>query len=132
MSALISLSREAMRPKRLFDRRCSYLVVLDGVGGEALREFASYLSALGVGKCEPIVVDGSPDFESNRRLLCWVARHVAARPRHRDAAGAIDPVRAALDLATCEKVIVADPNVRYSAEGLDELCAMLEVHEAVE
>ncbi len=129
-----SLSQSPMRHRNLFDRRCSYVVVLDGDCGGDLRELAAYLSTLGVAKCEVIVVDGSSEhtFHRNRRVLCWVSRHVAARTRFRDAAGSIDPVRAAIDLASCEKIVVADSNVRYSTEALDQLCAMLDAHQAVE
>src|SRR5205085_3472977 len=37
-----------------------------------------------------------------------------------------------VDLAWCDKVIVAQPNVRYSAKAIDELCALLDTHECVE
>src|SRR5436190_16256372 len=122
-----------MRTRNLLDRRCSYLVVVDENGVGDLREFAAYLSTLGVAKCEVIILDGSSEhtFARHRRVLCWVGRHVAARPRHRNLAGTIDPLRAALDLASCEKVIVADAHVRYGAKALDDLCAMLDTHEAV-
>jgi len=115
------------------DRRCSYLVIIDGESVADLREFAAYLSDLGVAKCDVVIVDNSPEhtFARHRRILCWVGRHVAPRPRHRNAAGAIDPLRTALDVASCDKVIVADPNVRYDAQSIDDLCAMLDAHEAV-
>ena len=123
-----------MRPRRFFDRRCTYLVVLDGDCGGDLREFAAYLSNLGVAKCEVIILDGSSEhtFARHRRVLCWVGRHIAVRPRHRNFAGVVDPMRAAADFASCEKVIVADATVRYTAEGIEELCAMLDAHESVE
>src|SRR5437016_51188 len=123
-----------MRHRRPFDRRCSYIVVVDGECVGDLREFAAYLSDLGVAKCDVIVLDGSSEhtFARHRRVLCWVARHIAVRPRHRNITGAVDPLRAAVDLASCDKVIVADARVRYSAQALDELCTMLDAHDAVE
>jgi len=123
-----------MAHRRLFDRRCSYVVVIDGAWRGDLREFADYLSALGLAKCDVIIVDDSPEhtFARHRRVLCWVGRHVAARPRHRDPSGAVDPLRAALDYASCDKVIVAGTSVRYDAVALDEVCALLDYHEAVE
>jgi hypothetical protein len=116
------------------DRRCSYVVVIDGEGVGDLRDFAAYLSELGVAKCDVIIIDGSSEhtFARHRRVLCWVGRHVAARPRHRNLAGAIDPVRVGVDLAACDKVIVAQPAVRYSPTAIDEICALLDTHEAVE
>jgi hypothetical protein len=87
-----------------------------------------------VAKCEVIVLDASSEhtFARHRRVLCWVSRHVAARPRHRGLSGAVDPLRAAVDFASCDKVIVAQPAVRYDAKAIDELCARLDVHESVE
>src|SRR5438045_3510776 len=83
-----SLLQSAMRPRNPLDRRCTYLVVIerDREPADDLRNLASYLSTISVAKCEVIVVDGSPSpiFESNRAVLRWVSRHVAARPRHRN------------------------------------------------
>ena len=123
-----------MRHRKLSDRRCSYVVVVDGDCGGDLREFAAYLSDLGVAKCEVIILDASSEhtFARHRRVLCWVGRHVAARPRHRNLVGAIDTLRVAVDLASCDKVIVAQPTVRYDAAAIDELCARLDTHESVE
>lgn len=123
-----------MAHRKPFDRRCSYLVVLDGNWRGDLREFADYLSALGMAKCDVIIVDDSPEhtLARHRRVLCWFGRHVAARPRHRDLSGAVDPLRAALDFASCDRVIVAGATVRYDAGALDEVCALLDYHQAVE
>jgi hypothetical protein len=123
-----------MAHRKPFDRRCSYVVVLDGTWRGDLREFADYVSTLGMAKCDVIIVDDSPEhtFARNRRILCWVGRHVAALPRHRDLRGSVDPVRAALDLAPCDKVIVAGTTVRYDAVSLEEVCALLDYHDAVE
>ena len=119
-----------MRHRSSADRRCSYLVVLDNEFSsiDELRELAAYLSNLAVSDFEVIVVDASlpPALEQNRRVLRWVGRHVIARPQH------LDPIRAAIDLASCEKVIVADAHVRYSDSALDEISMLLDVHEVVE
>jgi hypothetical protein len=103
----------------------------EAVAGD-LEPLANYLSNLGVIGCEVVVVDGSPRpvFEENRHVLRWVARHVAPRPQHRQLPG-IDPVAAAIDIASQEKVIVADEAVRYTACDVDQLCELLELHEVV-
>jgi hypothetical protein len=122
-----------MRHRNLRDRRCSYLVVLSEAPDD-LRDLAAYLSTISIADCDVIVVDSSSQlrFDENGRVLRWVARHVAPRPRHRSFGGAIDAVRAAFDLAACEKVIVAEPHVRYAPETIDEVCSLLEAHEVVE
>ena len=99
-----------------------------------LRELADYLSSLGVIDCDVVVLDGSPRFffEQHRRVLRWVGRHVAAAAQCRTIGGTVDVVRAAAELAGCEKVIVAGADVRYSPTEIDQLCDLLEMHEVVE
>jgi hypothetical protein len=124
-----------MRHQNPKDRRCTYVVVIDGGDGSGdLRELAQYLSSIQLEDCEVVVVDGSAAdvFERNQRVLRWVGRHVAAAPRHRMVAGGIDIIRAAAAAASCEKVLVADVSVRYSPPELDELCTLLDTHEVVE
>jgi hypothetical protein len=125
-----------MRHRPLKERRCTYLVVLgsDFASLDDLRDLAAYLSELAVFHVDVVIVDRSlpPELDRNRRVLRWVGRHVIARPSHRDAAGAIDPIRAAAELAANDKVIVADARVRYSQESLDRMCALLGMHEVVE
>ena len=69
-----------------------------------------------------IVVDRSGS-EENRRVLRWVGRYVHTLT---------DTVRAAIDLTSCDKVIVADASVRYSMDSLDMMGVLLELHEVVE
>jgi len=125
-----------MRDRNPRDCRCSYLVVIerDRDAGGDLRDLATYLSSLAVAGCEVIVVDDSPApvFENNRRVLRWVSRHIAPRPRHRNFSGTIDVVRTAIDVSTCDKIIVAEENVRYDGAAIDSVCELLDVHEVVE
>src|SRR5437870_936930 len=118
------------------DRRCTYLVILENNQSPLtdLRELAEYLSFVSICDFDVVAVDGSPlpFFERNRRVLRWVARHIAARAQHRGISGAIDPVRAAIDVAGCERIIIADERVRYCEESLEDMCALLELHEVVE
>jgi len=125
-----------MRHRNPRDCRCSYLVVIDRdreADGD-LRDLAAYLSTINLAGCEVIVVDSSPApvFEKNRRVLRWVSRHIAARPRHRSFSGAIDVIRTAIDVSTSDKVIVADENVRYDGTAVDSVCELLDFHEVVE
>ena len=125
-----------MRHRSSCERRCSYLVVMENNfrSAEELRELAAYLSEVAVSDFEVIIVDASsPDvFEENRRVLRWIGRHTTALPQHVTGAGKIDAIRTAIDLASCDKVIVADAHVRCSREALDDLTTLLELHEVVE
>lgn len=131
-----SLFSVAMRQRSPQDLRCTYLVVIDSDRElpDDLQELTNYLSEIGVSGCDVVVVDGSPEeiFDQNGQSLRWVSRHVAARPRHRSFSGAIDPIRAAIDFSNCDKVIVADQNVRYDDEAIARICALLDNHEVVE
>jgi hypothetical protein len=123
-----------MNSRSASDRRCSYVVVHENAAAspDDLRSFANYLSTLSVTGCEVIVLDDTASFDRNRRVFRWVGRHVAALPRHRALNGAVDPVRAAIDLASCEKIVVGNTRVRHDADTIAALCALLDVHEVVE
>ena len=125
-----------MRHRDPQDLRCTYLLVIEQrpLKDGDLRSLGAYLSDLSATGCDVVIVDGSPMtlFEHHSRTLRWVGRHVASLPKYRAPSGFIDPVRAALDLAACEKVIIADTNVRYSSAALTSLCQLLERHEVVE
>lgn len=125
-----------MRTRNQQDRRCTYMVVIerDEESSDELRELASYLSTIAIAGCDVIVADGSPReiFERNACVLRWVGRHVPVRPRHRSFGGTIDVVRTAVDVPGCEKIIVADDDVRYEADAIDSICELLDFHEVVE
>jgi hypothetical protein len=125
-----------MRHRSPGERKCTYLVALESESSsiDDLRDLAAYLSKLAVSDFDVLLVDGSlpTALECNRQVLRWVGRHVMARPQHRHPHGTIDPIRAAIDLNTCDKVIVADARVRYSEEAVDQICTFLDLHEVVE
>jgi hypothetical protein len=116
--------------------RCTYVVVLDGQSGgeEVLRDLAAYLSELSARKYDVVVIDesGTETFEARQRVLRWVSRHFHVGPESRTSSGAIDVVRAAAAVAIWDAIIVADSEVRYSPEALEQTCNLLEVHEVVE
>ena len=115
-----------MRSNTKSDRRCTYVVALSPAAGSSdLRPFAEYLSTLDVAGCEVVVLDASDEVDEHRCVLRWVARHVAVHEP-------VDLVRAAAQVASCEKVIIADDTVRYNVADLTELCALLDAHEVVE
>lgn len=125
-----------MRNRNSSDRRCSYVVVVDGAtaANGDLRDLASYLSTLGVASCDVVILDNSPrlQFDLNARILRWVGRHIAVRPEYRTLNGAVDVIRAAVAYASCEKVIVATEDVRYTTDAVSRLCSLLDAHEVVE
>src|SRR5207253_2350585 len=128
---------EVMRHRTPHERRCTYVVPLEEqAAGSAddLRALSEYLSTLAVADCDVLILDAASaeEFERNRTVLRWVGRHVAVDARNRTASGAIDPVRAAVASAPCEKVIVAAPDIRYTADEIAAVCDLLDLHEVVE
>ena len=118
-----------MPTKHALDWRCSYVVLVQGAGDSlsGLRELAAYLSTLGVAGCEVVIFDCSPrlQFELNGRVLRWVGRHIAV-------SDGFDVLRSASEVASCEKVIVAADDVRYTTQAIGQICDLLEAHEVVE
>lgn len=114
----------AVQMRRREERRyrCSYVVPIRcGMSSERLKELAEYLSEIRVGGCETIVIDASPPdvFRENRRVLRWVARHVAVP-------GSLMEMRTASD-----KILIASDEIRYTSEELRAVAALLEIHEVV-
>jgi hypothetical protein len=104
--------------------RCTYAVALEAaVSDGEIRSIAHYLSTLCLAECEVLIVDHSERFEQHRRVLRWVGRHVG---------GTLDVIQAAVELGTCEKVIVAAAESRYTAAEIESMCALLDRHEVVE
>jgi hypothetical protein len=125
-----------MRNRQTRERRCSYVVVAESAiasSGE-LRNFANYLSTLGLAGADVVVLDPSPRprFDANARVLRWVGRHMPVRPEYLTQSGTVDLVRTAVTVAECEKVIVAAEDVRYTPEAVGQLCDLLDLHEVVE
>jgi hypothetical protein len=118
-----------MRHTRKTERRCTYVVAIANAdpAPDELRSLSEYFSTLGVAGCDVVVLDASPldVVDENRRILRWVARHVAVNQP-------LDIVRTATEVAACEKVIVAAQEARYNVADLTELCALLDAHEVVE
>jgi len=115
-----------MRQKQKADRCCTYVVSIDDSARD-LRSLADYFSLLGSNGCEVIVLDTGPReaIDENRRVLRWVARHIAVR-------APFDIVRTSAELARTEKIIVASDDVRYEVTDIHDICALLDSHEVVE
>ena len=120
--------------RRRSNRSCTYTVNLErGADSCDVQALAHYLSTLNH-QCEVVVLDASSgsEFDDHRRVLRWVARHVAIPAHHRYADGSADTIHAAVELSMTEKVIVATIDTRYSAEEVVAVCEMLDRFDVVE
>ena len=106
-------------------RCCSYVVAIDSAASQSeIVSLSHSLSPLGSAGCEVLIFDASFD-EERQRILRWVGRYEAL-PAGGDILGA------AIEVATCEKIVMASPQTRCTPADIVALCAMLESHEVVE
>ncbi|HEX8291397.1 MAG TPA: glycosyltransferase family 2 protein, partial [Pyrinomonadaceae bacterium] len=115
--------------------RCTYLLPIRRVRADdaEARRFALYFRGLAAAGCEVVVVDGSPPevFAGHARHWSGLCCHVGVDPRYKYLNGKVNGVHTGVDLASCERVVLADDDIRYTAEDIGRACALLERHEMV-
>lgn len=96
-------------------------------------ELAEYLAAIAPLVAEVIVVDGSaPDvFAANAAAWGEQVRHVPPGEGEEWLMGKVAGVRTGVELATHERVVIADDDVRYEGEALRLTAELLEHHDLV-
>ena len=79
------------------------------------------------------MVDGSPDavFKAHARAWRESAQHVEVDPQYRFLNGKVNGVHTGVALARCEKIILADDDIRYTAQDVRAMCELLERYELV-
>ncbi len=112
--------------------RIGYVVPFRRWNREPLGEFADYLATL-PDDVDAIVVDGSSDalFAYHAVQLPSHVRHVRLEPRDATLNGKVGGVCVGISAATCERVIVADDDVRYDAAALRALAGALDAADVV-
>jgi hypothetical protein len=97
---------------------------------EELRDYFAGLQAAG---CEVIVVEGSAQQIFARHHDKWlgVCRHVIVDPRFRYLNDKVNGIHTGISLATSERIILADDDIRYLPGDVDKICALLEQFEVV-
>jgi Glycosyl transferase family 2 len=111
----------------------SYVVPVrwrDGAQRAALAEYLAWIAPL---VAEVIVVDGSePDvFAANAAAWGGQVRHVPPTPGEVWLMGKVAGVRTGVKLASRERVVIADDDVRYEPEALRRTAELLERHDVV-
>ena len=96
-------------------------------------ELGEYLTVLRPHVAELIVVDGSPDdvyADLDARLPAG-SLHLRPDPRHRGAMGKVPGVLTGIDRARCERVVIADDDVRWDEAALERVVRLLDDAEVV-
>jgi hypothetical protein len=117
-----------------FDRLdLSYVVPVRWRDGAQRAELAEYLAAIAPLVAEVIVVDGSePDvFAANAAAWGERVRHVPPGEGEEWLMGKVAGVRTGVELASHERVVIADDDVRYGGEALRRAAELLEHHDLV-
>jgi hypothetical protein len=115
--------------------RCTYLLPIRRVRAsqEEAAAFARYFESLQRMGCEVLVVDGSPMevFAEHDRAWRGVCRHVTVDPVYTYLNGKVNGVHTGVDLARCERIVLADDDIRYTSEDILRACDLLDRYEMV-
>jgi hypothetical protein len=117
------------------NERCTYILPIRRVRASRREAsaFARYFRLLAQAGCEVIVVDGSaPEvFAEHDRAWRDLCRHVTVDPKYTYLNGKVNGVHTGVDLARSEKIVLADDDIRYTAEDIERACDLLERHDMV-
>lgn len=111
----------------------SYVVPVRWRDGAQRQELAAYLARIAPHCAETIVVDGSePEvFAANAAAFPDAVRHVPPGEGETWLMGKVAGVRTGVELASRERVVIADDDVRYEPEALRRAAQLLESHDLV-
>ena len=114
---------------------CTYLLPIrrSAFDEREAHDFAAYFATLRDSDCEVIVVDGSPAevFEQHRAIWSPAVRHELVDKRFGFMNDKVNGIHTGVELATCEKIILADDDIRYTASDLEKMRAFLDEFEMV-
>jgi Glycosyltransferase like family 2 len=112
---------------------CSYVVPIRWDDGDQRASLASYLAGLSESGVEVLVVDGSTGavFDGNAEAFMGVAAHLRPAAEDRCLNGKVTGVRTGVRRASRDRVVIADDDVRYDAEGLERTVRLLDDHALV-
>jgi hypothetical protein len=111
----------------------TYVVPVRWRDGAQRQELADYLDWLAPHCAEIIVVDGSPAevFAANADAWGRFVTHVAPLEDERWLMGKVSGVRTGVRLASHERVVLSDDDIRYDLEALRRTARLLGAHDLV-
>lgn len=115
--------------------RCTYLLPIrrakfSAPEAAALRDYFSTVVDAG---CELLVVDGSPEnvFAAHDELWRDICRHERVDRGWGYLNDKVNGIHSGVQLASCEKIVLADDDIRYTADDVQRVCDLLEKFEVV-
>jgi hypothetical protein len=111
----------------------SYVIPIRWRDGGQRDEVARYLAAIALHCAEVIVVDGSSPEVYAANAAAWgeLVRQVPPAADERWLMGKVSGVRTGVRLASHERVVIADDDVRYDPETLRRTARLLDDHDLV-
>jgi hypothetical protein len=105
----------------------AYLLPLRWNEPGPIAELAAYLRSLGDTVKEVLVIDGSPAplYESHSQSLAGVARHLRPHADLDFPMGKVNGVITGVRECSCERVVVADDDIRYDGPALRRTLSLL-------
>lgn len=96
-------------------------------------QLAAYFQLLVAADCEVLVVDGSPPDVFGEHAAVWGEScvHRAVDRSFGYLNDKVNGIHTGVAAATCEKIILADDDIRYTAENIAKMCERLEQAEVV-
>src|SRR6185436_17809888 len=114
---------------------CSFIVPIRRVQVDSLeiKRLSNYFRSLSGAGCEVLIVDGSPKLVFEEHAKSWqsFSKHVAPDPKYTYLNGKVNGVHTGIDLASCERIILADDDIRYTAADVNRMCELLDSFELV-
>ena len=115
--------------------RCTYLLPIRRAHSSAsqARELAAYFRELHDAGCEILVVDGSAGtvFEEHDEIWGTVCRHERVDRSFGHLNDKVNGIQTGVRIASGEKIVLADDDIRYTAAELELVCDSLEDFEVV-
>jgi hypothetical protein len=115
--------------------RCTYILPIRRMRARSAEadELAEYFGELAREGCEVVVVDGSsPEiFAQHNRAWRKLCRHVTVDRKYTYLNGKVNGVHTGIDLASCENIILADDDIRYTSADIRRACELLKRHDMV-
>ncbi len=115
--------------------RCTYLLPIrrSVFGASEAIDLRAYFDQLRNAGCEVLVIDGSPDsvFDQHERIWSGACRHERVDRSFGYLNDKVNGVHTGVAVASEEKIILADDDMRYTAATLSEVCRLLDDYEVV-
>lgn len=113
---------------------CTYLCPIraNEINVQGVLEFSEYWEFLNKLGCEVLVVDGSPKEVFDNHARNWTnCKHIKVDPQFRFLNGKVNGIMTAVPVASHEKIILADDDVRYTEGDILRMIEGLENFDVV-